>query len=261
MISLANKILGATSKKTHLFFVGQAGFVVKNKNGALFAIDLYLSDCVERIEGNIGFKRMQPKILDATDLEFDVLVTTHPHVDHFDIDSVPILMSNNRTKLFASVDCEKDVKRLQMHSDRISFVTPGDCYGDDNFDISFINCDHGTGAPDAFGVILTVDSVRICFVGDSCLRLDRVDEYLSQGAIDVLIAPVNGAYGNLDEQECAQLSNAINPKLTIPCHFGMFAAHGGNPNEFIRIMNHDYPKQKYLLMTPGEGIVLIQEEK
>ena len=47
MISLANKILGATSKKTHLFFVGQAGFVVKNKNGALFAIDLYLSGDVD----------------------------------------------------------------------------------------------------------------------------------------------------------------------------------------------------------------------
>ena len=256
MISLANKILGAPKGKTHLFFVGQAGFVVKNKNGALFALDLYLSDCVERIEGNIGFKRMQPKILDTTDLDFDVLITTHPHVDHFDIDAVPMLMSNSKTKLFASVDCEKEVKRLQMLQDRISYVSPGDFYQDDDFEIKFINCDHGTGAPDAFGVILTVDSKRICFVGDSCLRLDRVDEYLSQGEIDILIAPINGAYGNLNENECAILSNAIKPKLTIPCHFGMFAAHGGNPYEFIRIMDKKYSERKYLIMTPGEGLIL-----
>lgn len=254
MISLANRILGAQNNKTHLFFAGQAGFIVKNKNGALFALDLYLSDCVERVEGNIGFKRLQPKILDAADLEFDVLVTTHPHVDHFDIDAVPVLMSNTKTKLFASVNCEKEVKRLQILPNRIRYVSPSDSYQDDDFEIKFINCDHGTGAPDAFGVILTVDSKRICFVGDSCLRLDRVNEYLSQGEIDILIAPINGAYGNLNEKECAILSNAIMPKLTIPCHFGMFAAHGGSPNEFIRIMNRDYPEQKYLLMTPGEGL-------
>lgn len=256
MISLANRILGARPNKTYLFFVGQAGFIVRNKNGALFALDLYLSDCVERIEGNIGFKRLQPKLIDATDIVFDVLITTHPHVDHFDIDSVPLLMSNNRTKLLASTECKKEVERLQMSSERIQYVIPGDHYIDSEFDIRFINCDHGTGAPDAFGVILTVDNKRICFVGDTCLRLDRVDEYLSQGEIDVLIAPINGAYGNLDEKDCAVLSDALKTKLTIPCHCGMFAAHGGQPNKFINIMDKNYPDRKYLIMTPGEGFVL-----
>ena len=256
MMTLAGKVLGAQQNKTHLFFAGQAGFIVKNSNGALFALDLYLSDCVERVEGNIGFKRLQPKLMDPSDLIFDILVTTHPHVDHFDIDSVPFMMSNSKTKMFASVDCEKEVQRLRMTSERITYISPGDSYRDDYFDIQFINCDHGTGAPDAFGVILTVDSKRICFVGDSCLRLDRVAEYLSKGKIDVLIAPINGAYGNLNESECAKLSEAVNPELTIPCHYGMFAAHGGNPWKFVKIMTEKYPKRKYCLMTPGEGIVL-----
>lgn len=256
MISFANRILGAQPNKTHLFFAGQAGFIIKNKSGELFALDLYLSDCVERVEGSIGFKRLQPKILAPSDIEFDVLVTTHPHVDHFDIDSVSMLMSNSKTHLYASVYCEKEVNRLLMSSNRIKYVQPGDHCFDSDFDIRFINCDHGTGAPDAFGIILTVDDKRICFVGDSCLRLDRTKEYLSQGELDVLIAPINGAYGNLNEEECALLSNLLKPQLIIPCHFGMFAAHGGNPSEFIRIMNQEYPNQKYLLMTPGEGITL-----
>ena len=256
MISLANQILGARLGRTHLFFVGQAGFIVKNKIGALFGLDIYLSDCVERIEGNIGFKRLQPKILDATDLVFDVLVTTHPHVDHFDIDSVPILTSNPRTRLFASTDCKYEVERLKMKEDRIRYVVPGDTYSDLDFSQQFINCDHGTGAPDAFGVILTVDDKRICFAGDTCLRLDRIDEYLRCGEIDVLIAPINGAYGNLNEEDCAKLCSAIKPKLTIPCHFGMFAAHGGSPHRFIQMMSQTYPESNYLIMTPGEGIEL-----
>lgn len=256
MNNVANKILGAQQNKTHLFFVGQAGFVIKSKAGTLFGLDLYLSNCVERIEGNIGFKRLQPIVLEPYDVEFDVLVTTHPHVDHFDVDSVPLLMSNSKTHLYASVDCEKVVKRLLMSNNRIRYVQPGDSFCDNGFDMQFINCDHGVGAPDAFGVVLTVDNKRICFVGDTCLRLDRTDEYLSQGDLDVLIAPINGAYGNLNEEECAALSDALNPKLTVPCHYGMFAAHGGSPYRFIHTMENQYPNQKFLIMTPGEGIVI-----
>ncbi len=255
-MDFVSKVLCAPLGKTHLFFVGQAGFIIKSSKGTLLAVDLYLSDCVERVEGNIGFKRLLPKIFSADDIDFDILITTHPHVDHFDIDSVPILMSNTRTNLFASVNCEKEVKRLMMSNDRITYVKPNESFNEKDFCLHFINCDHGTGAPDAVGIIIEVDNKRICIAGDTCLRLDRIDEYLSKGGLDVLIAPINGAYGNLNENECAQLSNALNTKLTIPCHFGMFASHGGNPKKFIDIMNSSYSNNDYLLMTQGEGIIL-----
>lgn len=256
MLDFSTKVFSAPMGNTHLFFVGQAGFIVKSKKGSLLGIDLYLSDCVERIEGHIGFKRLQPKILHANDIVFDVLITTHPHTDHFDIDSVPKLMANSKTRLFASVDCAKEVGRLYMNDDRIRYVSPGEFFEESDFKIHFINCDHGSGAPDAFGVIIEVDEKRICIVGDTCLRLDRTDEYLSKGVIDILIAPINGAYGNLNEEECAILSDALEPELTIPCHYGMFASHGGSPEKFISIMNSKYKDKRYLLMTQGEGICL-----
>lgn len=250
------KVMTAEYGKTHLFSVGQAGYIVKSKNGQLFAVDLYISECAERIEGNMGYKRMVPSLLGFYDLEFDCIVATHPHVDHFDIDAMPQLMSNKKTKLYASVDCEKEVKRLLMDDDNIVYVKPGDGYECGDFKLDFINCDHGTGAPDAVGVILTVDDKRILIVGDTCLRLDRVDEYLSKGDIDVMIAPINGAYGNLNEDDCAKLSNALAPKLTIPSHYGMFASHGGNPGLFYSIMTEQYPQNKFYIMSTGEGIVL-----
>ena len=66
---------------------------MKSNSGQLLAIDLYLSDSTERLEGNKGFKRLLPRILDASDLEFDVIICTHPHADHFDIDAVPEMVS------------------------------------------------------------------------------------------------------------------------------------------------------------------------
>ena len=110
----ALKVLTAPLGKTHLFFVGQAGFIIKSASGQLLGIDLYLSECVERIEGHIGFKRLLPKLLEPFDLQFDCLIATHPHYDHFDMDAIPQMMSNHITQLFASVECEKEVKRLKM---------------------------------------------------------------------------------------------------------------------------------------------------
>ena len=256
MNDFAARILAAPYGKTYLFFVGQAGYIIKSSSGQLLGIDMYLSDCVERVEENIGFRRLLPKILSPDELEFDCVITTHSHVDHFDIDTVPQLVANGKTKLFASADCKAYVKSLRIICDHITYVTPGDEATCGDFKLDFVNCDHGTGAPDAFGVAVTVDGKRILEVGDTCLRMDRVGEYQKKGPFDILIAPINGAYGNLNEEECAKLANALNPKLTIPCHYGMFAAHGGDPGKFYEIMTNQYPQNKFLLMKMGEYITL-----
>lgn len=248
-------VIEAPLGNTYLFSVGQAGFIIKNKKGKLLGIDLYLSDYSEKDEGNIGFKRLLPKILSPRDIKFDYLIATHPHSDHYDYDSMTDLMINGKTKLFASRNCKVLSVNLGISSNA-QYVSPGDQYIEDGFIFDFINCDHGIGAPDAVGVIVTVDGFRIMESGDTCLRLDRVAEYLKKGALDVMIAPINGAYGNLNEIECADLSGALNPRLTIPCHYGMFARHGGSPWQFVEYMNKTYPDNKYLLMTQGESLAI-----
>lgn len=254
--ALITRILLADSGKTVVFSTGQAGFVIKSRSGQLLGIDLYLSHCVERLEGNIGFKRMLPIPFAPHEIQLDCLITTHPHFDHFDFDSVPELMSNGRTKLFASTDCEELVHGLRMTNDRVAYVRPGDTRECGDFTLHFVNCDHGTGAPDAVGVIVEVDGKLIFEAGDTCLRLDRAEEYLSFGPIDAMIAPINGAYGNMNEEDCARLAAALRPKMTIPCHYGMFASHGGNPGLFIEKMKESCPDLPFTLMAQGEAILI-----
>ncbi|MBR5076760.1 MAG: MBL fold metallo-hydrolase [Bacteroidales bacterium] len=256
MIGFARKVKKTPIGKLNLFSVGQAGFIIKSKSGKLLGIDLYLSDFSERDEGHIGFKRMLPKILGTKEVVFDYLIATHEHSDHYDYDSMKDLMENGHTELFASVDCERLSVLLGIDSNRVRYVKPGDSFYRDGFSFFFINCDHGIGAPDAVGIIVEVDGKRIVEVGDTCLRLDRKEEYLSRGSIDVLIAPINGAYGNLNEDDCAKLSELLSPKLTIPCHYGMFASHFGLPGLFMKHMKSYCPNNAYLIMTQGESIEL-----
>ena len=252
MTDFAERVLTAQPGRTHLFSVGQAGFILKSRAGQTMAWDLYLSDVGERLEGHDGFKRLLPKILLPSELQFDTVIASHPHFDHFDPDSIPLLLSNPNTKLYASLDCRKLTDRLVMQNCKTVYMAPGETYYEGDFTFHFVSCDHGALAPDAVGAIISVDGKNIFFAGDTCLRLDRTEEYLSFGAIDILIAPINGAYGNLNEHDCVCLSKALSPSLTIPCHYGMFASHGGNPGLFRKYMQEECPENQYLLMRMGE---------
>lgn len=251
MHDFAIKVLN--TKGPALFSVGQAGFLIKSSSGQLLAIDLYLTNCVERLEGHKGFKRLLPQILLPSELKFDVIICTHPHLDHFDIDAVPEMLSKGG-RLFASADCEKLVvqMRLEYYRDRITYVKPGDRMTAGDFEIVFTNCDHGESAPDAIGVIVKVDGKTVYEVGDSCLRIDQLEEIAQP--LDVLISPINGMYGNMDGEDTIRLAELLHPSLTIPCHYGMFASHGGDLKRF-----YDLAAEKHipiLIMQQGEAFGL-----
>jgi len=251
MREISVQTVDAPLGKTHLMFLGQAGFVLKSKSGKLLAIDLYLSDCVARHD---GFKRLIPFVLRPDEIVYDYIIATHEHYDHFDPDSIPTLMANGKTKLFASAGCEKEVKRLSMASGNISYVKVGDSIDLGDIKIEFVFCDHGDSAPDAFGVVIEIDGKFVYIAGDTCLRLDKVDEIKHGRDFDIMIAPINGTFGNMNETDAVGLCREVKPKLMIACHFGCFAEQWGNPPKFIEVMKANMPGQLYNLMRIGEQI-------
>ena len=243
--------------RTSIISIGQAGYIIKSRSGQLLGIDLYLSDYVEKLEGNIGYKRLLPKLINPKDIHADVLIATHPHGDHYDKDSMEDLMSNDKTILYASVNCEEIVEQQDIVANRVFYKKSGDNITTKDFTIHFVDCDHGEGAPDAFGVVVQVDGKTIYEVGDSCLRIDYAKNIKERfPKIDVLIGPINGAYGNMNEEEYARFVDIIKPEIAIPCHYGMFASHGGNPGKFYEIIKAKYSNQKICLMTQGEELFL-----
>ncbi len=252
----AQSVLSAPLEQTHLFFLGQAGFIIKTATGKYIGYDMYLSDCVYRLEGKDGLQRLLPQILDTQSIPFDYIIASHGHRDHFDEDALPDIMRHTNARLFTTPSCENDVESLQIDKSRCTFVTVCDKIEADGISFYFVPCDHGDGAPDAVGLVLGVDGKKIYFAGDTCLRLDMADYFRALGQFDVMIAPINGAWGNLNEKECAELARALKPKMTIPCHYGMFAMHGGNPDLFAEIMKRQNPDIPFIIVKQGEAITL-----
>ena len=235
---------------TTLTFAGQAGFIIETKSGYRLGIDLYLSDCCERY---FGFKRLMPYIFNPLDLKLDLIISTHAHYDHFDPDSVPLLMSDKKTELVCACDVASEAERLGLDKNRITYIKEGDTFENGSIFIKAMPCDHGVETPDAIGLLIVVDGKKIYIAGDTCYHEDYFKNSELSG-VDIMIFPINGAFGNMNETEGAKAVNIIKPKLAIPCHYWNFAEHGGNPDIFAQEMKNVYGIADYILMRPGEEI-------
>ncbi len=253
MKELAIRIMNKTvpEGKLGVFFLGQAGFVFKTPSSRLIMVDPYLSDCCNRY---FGFKRLMPYVLEPRELTVDYLVASHAHFDHFDPDSVPVLLENGMTEFFGALDTRAECERLNLH-DRLNFLSTGDSVTRPDMKLTAVPCDHGKDTPYALGLLIETAGKRIYFMGDTCYRPDFY-ENPDVRETDLLILPINGAYGNLNEEEAARTVSALRPALAVPCHYWNFAIHGGSPILFMNAMEKIAPERPYCLMRQGEGILL-----
>ncbi len=239
-----------------IFWLGQAGFVYKTPGGTIVYVDAYLSDCVHRLLGDVryGFKRIMPAPLAPEEVEADVVVCTHSHADHFDYDAIPALARNPTIHFVAAPDCRLEFEKLGVPDHRFTIIHEDETltYGD--VTLTGVFADHGDLAPEALGLLLQVGEIKVWQVADTAYRPEKWQHLFAAG-IDVIIPPINGAYGNLDGVEAARLAHDAGARVAIPCHFWMFAEHNGNPAQFLDACKELAPEVRPQLMTQGEVLV------
>ena len=246
-----SEILAETQGPT-LFFMGQAGLILKTSSGQTLGIDLYLSNCCERY---VGFKRLMPYLLLPEDHDFDFLITTHAHYDHFDFDAIPALLSPAQTRLFAARDCARPLAELGLSEEKVCYIERGGHYTLGDITLEAVACDHGKTKPEAVGLVLHLDGKTVYVAGDTAPLPDLARD-LSQKTIDVAVLPINGAFGNLNETQAAEILSILQPKLAVPCHYWNFGEHGGNPYRFTEEAKRLAPTVATLPMRPGEALAL-----
>ncbi len=235
-----------------LFWLGQAGFLIKTASGRAIAIDPYFTDHVMRTENNIGFKRLTPPPCAAADIPFDVLLISHEHGDHFDIEAIGDMMANGRAQVYTNGPVAEGMRKMGLDMSRVHVLKKGEQVELGECTLLPVDCDHGALAPEALGFILDFGFTRVYYAGDTAPTYERLSVPM-QLHPEIAILPINGAFGNLDGVQAAEYAGKLGCKICVPCHFWTFPLHHGDPQQIIDTIGEKAPECTLKLLCQGEG--------
>ena len=205
-----------------IWWLGQAGYVMKTPSGVTLMIDIYLSG---------GAKRMMPPPIRPEDIECDLYICTHNHADHTDLESIAKIPKGQVKTYVGPKNVVSALKKLGV-KEKIREVNVGDYVELQGLHLRGTFCiptDDTVLDTEGF-IITTEDGVSVYHSGDTGYH-DFL-YYLSKHPIDVMLACINGGMGNMDIDEAVKLARQLRPKLVIPNHYGMFAWNTADPVRF-----------------------------
>lgn len=238
-----------------IFYLAQAGFCFKTSAGTRLLLDPYLSDACQ---ARFGFKRLIPAPLTPGEARADLLIATHAHADHLDPDALPILAGQAGLRFVGSADCAEIFAAGGITPDRYDLLRPGEQMPFRDVALRAVRAEHGELCPTAIGVVIRAEGLAVYVTGDTAYAPDTLLPSLGGAGVDVMIAPINGQYGNLNARDACRLAARVKPRVLIASHFGMFAEHagpGGAPKDFRRAAA-TLPEIRGVIMAPGEKLIM-----
>ena len=196
-------------------WIGQAGLLFRSSDLTVL-IDPYLSDSVGDIDP--AKKRRLPVDPAIWQLQPDVLVFTHDHLDHFDPESAAHFLGSSRpmTVLAPNSVWQKARKYGGPHNyvlfDAATEWTQGS--------IRFIAVPAAHSDPDAIGVLLQAEEKLHYVTGDTLYNTHVLSAL--PGSIDTVFLPVNGVGNNMNMADAARFAQACDAKTAVPIHIGLF---------------------------------------
>lgn len=245
------------------WWLSGTGFVLKTAAGTQVYIDPYFSNCVAQI---FGVHRAGPPPIPVEAAAPDLVVATHWHEDHLDPEGLPILARRSATQFLCPPSCRSRLVGWLVPGERVTTITEGQTHTFRDVQITAVAARHVAGipgweVPDAIGLLIAVDGVRLYHTGDTeyDLRL-RALGYDPNHPIDAMLTVINGAGGNMNAHEAALLAWHLRPKIAIPMHHILWKDFSGgeqatlDPKLFAETYRRLGGTGQVVLLNVGDGI-------
>ena len=217
-----------------IWWLGQAGFILKSPGGKILALDPYLSNSCKALGEEHGFDmdRRIPAPMTAEDLVgIDLYMLTHSHQDHLDPETLgPYRAAGGKGPFLAPAETVEKLETLGVPSDQIVTTWPnksvavGDFSLQATFAIPFAEDDLTH-----VGYLVKIEEGPVIyFTGDTGYH-DVIGASVRPRHPDVLVTVINGAFRNLGPAEAAQLAQQIDAQVVIPCHYDLFGDNAQYP--------------------------------
>jgi len=242
-----------------VWWLYQAGIVVKSPGGTVLAIDPYLSDAVSK---SYNQPRNVPAPLDPAQVQFDAVLASHSHPDHLDPDSIDGFASHPETVFVGPPMVADRVVAAGVDRDRTVALGRGDRTEVGDISVRAVHARHPFApepAPDAIGFVLDTGSVTIYHSGDTEYDSEIVDDVSGVSAAFIVM---NGTAGNMNVHEAALLAWRIEAKLAVPFHYGLWRDEGYgpgatlDPSQFVGTYERLAPGAPTLVLSPAQPVTI-----
>jgi len=164
----------------------------------------------------------------------DLIISTHPHFDHFDPGAI-----NRLLKPETEVVAKKGCNLRDLKTDRAREIEVGEELEVGGIKIKAVEAynAHRFRSPGqpfhpkglGMGVILEVEGKKFYYAGDT----DSIPEMeaLKGEGIDLALLPIGGTY-TMDVPEAVEAAQKISPKIVVPTHYNFLAETRADPEEF-----------------------------
>ena len=165
----------------------------------------------------------------------DIIFITHDHYDHYseaDINKV----KNINTKIVVPKDLFEKVLKNGFSKENVTIVIPNEQYIVDGINFETvpaynINKKFHPKENEWVGYNIELEGNRYYISGDTDINEDNI-----KVKCDVAFVPVGGTY-TMNFKEAANFINEINPKISVPIHYGDIVGTKEDAEKFIKLLN------------------------
>ena len=221
-----------------LWWLGQAGFIIKSPAGKVAVLDPYLSNSCKAIGEQHGFDfdRRFPPPLPAKELAgADLYVLTHSHQDHLDPETLAGYREHGgHGPYLAPPETVEKLQALGVPATEISMIWPNKSVtvADLTVRATFAIPLGGDDLTHVGYLFSVKDGPTVYCTGDTGYH-DLLGDAVAPHKPDVLAVVINGAFRNLSPAEAAQLARRIDARVVIPTHHDLFPDNS-LPPELLR---------------------------
>jgi L-ascorbate 6-phosphate lactonase len=239
-----------------LWWLGQAGFILKSPAGVLVAVDPYLSNSCKAIGDQAGFNmdRLVPAPLAPAGLAgIDLYAITHSHGDHLDPETLAgYRAAGGSGRFLAPGETVKKLLALGVPADRITMTWPNHVYqvGDVELRATFAVPLGGDDLTHVGYLLRITGGPSVYVTGDTAYH-DVMAAAVAPHKPDILAPVINGAFRNMCPAEAARLARQLDVKIVIPCHWDLFPDNSLPPQLLHTNLKLEGLGDRYRLLSHG----------
>lgn len=238
------------------WFLGQNGWLWKDPQGVLLAVDPYLTDfCASgRDGGGTPKSRLLPVFLEPEDFRADVVLITHSHCDHADPATWERYPRKESTRFLAPWDAAGVLRESGIPEGQITVMHPGQEAFPEGISVTGVFAEP-TDATDLnhLGYLVEFSSGLTWYNTGDTARSELVERQMQErflpgkDRLDLMTVCINGGYRNLDHYDAARLTAALRPRTVMPAHYDLMPHNLQMPHLFGYAVEKLAPEVSWLV--------------